>query len=314
MRPTHTLRTGILLGLCLLPAAALAQDGFYGHFETEGRHARRNTSVKLSITNDGGNTTVERVGKFTSRRYRDLPEFTWTAQDVRFRDRAMIVTYRIKVADTPEGFAEGLVANLDPDTATIDDVESIMARTNVFSGVYFLSQDKKTIRELLVNTTRLGGERWYTIQTKGDRQANPPAPGELTDAQLLEKAHGIMRDWYLEDVRDHYDREIAEAENDASLSATERAARLKSLREARAIDEDFSNTEFVDDDYFLENIQYSYENDEPFRDAYGAIIPFEKVKVIALSMYPEYAGIGLSKTWAFDSRTGAVLEEGDVQD
>jgi hypothetical protein len=68
------------------------------------------------------------------------------------------------------------------------------------------------------------------------------------------------------------------------------------------------------DDLWTEEVDERYSNGDGYRDATGAVVPRAKVRIYSLSFMPEHAGIGLSKAFVFDGRTGAVLDEGDIQD
>jgi hypothetical protein len=303
----HTTSLGALCGLFLLPTLAFADPGFPGEWDLEGRYSTRSpTEVSLQVTRlpDGG-TVVSRTGKYTSRRFSHLPEFTWSSSDVRINGRRMQVTYRL--GDDAEAI-RGLVDRFDPDAADRDDVLAALQRGNELRAVYFVSSDGNKLREFVVNNSRQRPEHWWSwVQTSGER-VQPAASTTLTAAEFEAKARQTMFDWYLEDVREYYESELA----DTSLTADER----RRLEESRDIDMDTDNLEVYDqDDYWNDAVRerYEYDND-PYQDANGNAIPQSAVEVRGLSMYPEYAGIGLSKTWVFDSRTGDVLEEGDIQD
>ncbi len=78
---------------------------------------------------------------------------------------------------------------------------------------------------------------------------------------------------------------------------------------------DFSNNESMQEDWWFEDhIEDRYDNDEPYLDAHGRAIPKEALEPVTLSMFPEYAGIGLSKAFLFDTRTGELIDEGDIMD
>jgi hypothetical protein len=305
MTPT---RIALSLGLCLLPCVAFAQDGFPGQYDLEGRYSnRRVTKAQLKVTKSpDGWVRVERTGKFTSNRFRHLPEFTWTSSSVDINDRLMRVTYVVHVPGTVG--AAGLSANLDPDSADRADVVSALTKTNTFSAVYFISADKKSLTEYVVNTTRLGDQRnWLWINTSGDRvvASNP----NLSYADYEKARNKALQDWYTDWVTEAYVDDLA----DPNLTADER----RKLEEQRDEDLDFDMVEIMFGHWwFDEDIEERYGpyNPDPFLDANGQVIPKSALEVIDLSMFPNFAGIGLSKAFVFDTRTGEILDEGDIQD
>ena len=73
-------RLALLVGALALASTASAQD-FPGSYELEGKYSnQRLTSAQVTIapsTSAAGSLTVTRKGKYTARRWRNVPEFTW---------------------------------------------------------------------------------------------------------------------------------------------------------------------------------------------------------------------------------------------
>lgn len=161
-----------LFALLLVPAAASAQD-LAGTYSLSGRYSnRRLTAVSLTITpGAGGALEVSRTARFTSRTYRNVPPFTWTASEVSQHGRLLQVTYTLDRA----GASVGLAANLDPDALDRDAAVATVREGNTLRAVYSLAADGQTLNEVVVNATRRGTEAWYYwISTSGQRTGNPP--------------------------------------------------------------------------------------------------------------------------------------------
>jgi hypothetical protein len=79
---------------------------------------------------------------------------------------------------------------------------------------------------------------------------------------------------------------------------------------------DFGMNELMEDEYKKDDIKVEYDYDDGFRyhDRFGVEIPFESLDFVSFSFYSDLAGIGLSKSWVFDKRTGEVVEEGPLMD
>jgi hypothetical protein len=303
-------RAGLALSICLLPALACAQDAFLGQYELTGKYSnRRATKVELEIVkNPTRGYTIRRKGTFTSRRHRDTPPVEWTSRSVTVSDsgRVMLVTYTLNGTS-----ARGLVNSL-PDDASTGEAFDALTGANVFKGLYFLAADGQSLREVVANTTRLGDERWWRfVSAEGDRLQAPPVT-TLSRADYEAIRDQVIDGWYLDDVREHYTRELA----DPSLSPDER----QKLEAARDIDMDVSNNEILDGDWWFEQqLDERYDDPtppyyDPYLDAHGRPIPKDALEPVTLSMFPEYAGIGLSKSFLFDTRTGELIDEGDIQD
>lgn len=286
-----------LAALAALTFPAAAQDGFAGQYELEGRYSnRRNTQVDLKVTQDGNRFRVERTAKFTSRRYSSLPAFTWSSSETQRSGSLLIVRYELG----PD--ADGMVSRLSPsssDTAIL----SRLSEGNVFRAIYVLSSDKRSLREVLYNTTRSGDEDWWRwIKTEGQRKA-APGPG-VTAAQAAQKAEDYVRNWYLEDLREGYERDLVGA------SASERARLIANWNE----DKQSGLDTWEGDDFFEGFVDEDYADGSPYRDSHGRVVPRDDLLVITASMFTNRAGIGLSKVFVFDGRTGEYLDESDIRD
>jgi hypothetical protein len=293
-----------LVGALLLAFAlpALAQDDFTGQFELEGKYSnRRATAVDLKITETlPQRFVVSRTAKFTSRRYRKQPAFTWNSSETRRQGSLLFVRYEIG----PD--AAGIIDRLQPGSSDRA-ILGALAEGNVFRAIYILSSDKKSLKEVLYNTTRSGSDAWWRwAKTGGDRKT-PPAKPKLTSAGLDRAVTKHIKEWYLEMVDEAYEDDLADAST---------AAERKAVLESREIDREFDNTVelFLGDDTWEEYINEDYEDGNPFRDEFGRDIKREDVMVYGVSFAPEFAGIGLSKVFVFHRQTGELLDESDIMD
>jgi hypothetical protein len=289
----------LVTALLLLPTVASAQEPF-GRFAVEGRFSNgRATTAEVTVrTAPGGAIEVVRVGRVAG----GAP-FTWKASDARRASgRTLRATFRLE----PTGGAAGAIAHLGPSSTDAAAIAALSA-TNVLEAVYFLSSDGQSVREVIVNTTRLGAEsRWRHLTTNG-RRVTSTSTGPLSAAELRARVERDVKAWYERYTRDVYADLLAGA-----TTAAERAR----LTAQRAEDLDFATVCEVTegDDAWEEDIHEAYANDDPYRTAAGDVVPRSAVKVYVLSMMPAHAGIGLSKVFVLDGRTGATLHEGDVTD
>lgn len=297
-----------VVALLTLPTTVWAQD-FAGTYELEGRYSnRRQTAVELAITRRDRTWVVQRTGRYTSRRHRSKPAFDWSASEVRVRGRVMEAYFDLR----PSEERRGLVDRIGPD-ASADEVLDVMTpEGNRFRVVYLLSSDGETIREFVTNETREGDEGWWRwIMTDGSRVV-PPAPTSLTEAEFDRAASETIRDWYVDWVEESYADELEDARNEGD------ADRVRELEESRATDLDPDAYEVYDgepySDWFTDDIDYRYDDGDPFLDDNGVAIPREALSIKYVSMFPEFAGIGLSKIFVFDARTGDVVETSDIID
>lgn len=293
--------SGLALAL-LLPSVALAQDSFQGRYALEGRYSNRKaTSATVTISGSSGALKVERVGRFTSGPDAARPPFTWKSTSTRVVSaRVLRATFRLG----PTNGLDGAVAALGAD-ASDDALAGALAGENVLEAVYVLSSDKRSLREVIVNTTRLGDQaRWTRCTTSGRRLASTPV-GPISAAELRRRVDAELRRWHREYTEETY----------ADLLASASAAERPDLLRQRDEDLRFEDNEVIaGDDVFEEQIDERYDDGDPYRAPDGQAVPRASVKVYVLSMFPAHAGIGLSKTFAFDARSGALLDEGELQD
>jgi hypothetical protein len=156
----------------------------------------------------------------------------------------------------------------------------------------------------VLGKTDIGVGRWAKFLKAAEAAGAVPQPDDAVDATtydaIIEKT---MRDWYNDMVESAYEDEFTDATP---------AERQKLLADKQ---EDLDNFgDFVSDDYAGENIDEMYEWQGPYMDANGLPIPRDSLDVVALSMYPNFAGIGLSKTFVFDKRNGNLVDDFDMQD
>lgn len=295
---TRALSAFVLALACT--STAVAQDGLPGTYELEGRYSnRRTTKVEVEIKERYGDFSVKRTGRYVSQRYKHLPAFTWTSSEAVVHGSLLVVTF--KRGENAAGMAARLRT-----TSSDADILATLSDTNVFRAVYMLGSNKSSLREVVYNTTRLGGEsNWRWIKTRGQR-ATPAAPANLSYAAFSKKTKEAIEGWYTNYINEGYDEQIA--------NASTAAERVK-LEEGRKNDLDLDMIEIMDGHWwFDESIDEDYDNGDVFRDAAGKKIERKDVIVFTLSFYPDLAGIGLSKGFVFHRQTGELLDEGDIQD
>lgn len=293
----HTFTLG--LALLLVPSLASAQDALVGNFTLAGRYSNgRATTADLTIRSQGGALRVQRVGRVTTP---TTAQFTWECQEARkVSARVLRATFRLE----PQGGMNAALAALGPGASDAA-VASALSQTNVLEAVYILSSDKKTLREIVVNTTRLGAEsRWRQLNATGKRVVAAPT-GPLSATELRRRVDAALERWHREYTTEVY----------AGLLADAAPADRPALERKRDEDLVFANNEIIEgDDMWEENVDEAYHNDDPYSRADGSRVLRSDVKIYVLSMFPEHAGIGLSKAFIVDARTGEVLEEGDLTD
>ncbi len=295
---------GLALSLCLLPTIASAQQaGFPGQWELEGRYTSgRKTAVQLKVSQVAGSLQVTRTGRFTSPDFRNLLAFTWTSSQVQVSGRRMRVIFKVHVGNTVG--TEGLIGSLSPNSSRANVVRAL-TKTNTFDAIYFLSNAKRSISEVVVNQTRLGDDRWWQwASTKGQRGVDP-AVAQLTRAEYERVRDETIKQDYLKGIASYYDEE---------LTFTSTAAERRELDEDRALDMDFSKTELTEGDWDFEQEiyeRYNYLN-EPYLDAQGREIPEGDLEVVTLVFSPQYARDTVGKPYVFDTRTGKLVAEGEI--
>lgn len=296
---TRTL-TLLLGAAALLPTSALAQE-FAGNFQLAGSYSTgKKTQVELTIRPSGSGFAIRRQAKLLSAGGAVTGTQEWTcAAARRVSPQVLRATYRIE----PQGGLNAILGGLSPGASDAD-LAAALEKTNVYEALYVLGSDQKSLREVVVNTTRLNGERWRQLIANGKRQEAAPA-GPLSAAALKAKVEAALKDWYTDWTKETYESLLAEAE------PSQRAA----LIAQRDQDLDFSNNDVIaGDDFFEEQVDERYDSGDGYLRADGSKVERQDVKVYCLSMFPEHAGIGLSKCFAFDARTGELLEEGELVD
>ncbi len=133
-----------------------------------------------------------------------------------------------------------------------------------------------------------------------------PAPTELTPDEFHDEMVATLKDFYTSFIKEGYADKIADAS-----SASERAE----IRESMKVDLDAFDPDYIEGDEIMSDYIFDrYADNEPYLDRFGVPVPEEKIDVINFSFFTDLAGIGLSKTFVFDRRTGEVLDEGDIND
>lgn len=287
--------SALLLG-ALLPAAA---QEFTGNFQLEGRYSTgKKTTIELAIRQAGNELRVDRVARISGTS--PAGPFTWTCERARkVSPRVLRATYRLE----PQGGLSSALASLSPG-ASDEELGAALRRTNVFEALYVISADGAALREVVVNTTRFGTERWSQINARGGRQVAAPLT-PLSPAALQKKVEAALKRWHARYTGDVYEALLADA------SPAERPA----LLQQKARDLDFFNcTVSAGDDLLQESIEERYADGEAFLRQDGSKVELAQVRTYSLSFFPEHAGIGLGKGFAFDAVTGELLEEGELTD
>lgn len=133
-----------------------------------------------------------------------------------------------------------------------------------------------------------------------------PPPTELSPTEFHDEMVSTLKEFYTEYIKDGYAYEISDASS---------AAERKELREAMKSDLDAFDADYIDGDEIMSDYIFDrYADNEPYLDRFGVPVPEDKIDVINFSFFTDLAGIGLSKTFVFDRRTGEVLDEGDIND
>ena len=112
---TRTLSLAGAFALALAIPSLASADTIVGNYELSGRYSnRRGTAVKVRVEGAGYRKyRVERRGRFTSRRYRSLPEFTWTSEVGELHGNLLVVRYTLGAS--ARGIADRLPTNPDQD-------------------------------------------------------------------------------------------------------------------------------------------------------------------------------------------------------
>jgi hypothetical protein len=287
----HRRRLGFVLGLAtlLVPTLAAANPRFKGSYELAGRYSTtRQTKATLVVDRVGNTWTVARTGRYSAAAHSDVPNFTWTSDEVRIRGRVMHVTYRLGEDRL------GILSRVDPDTASRDDLRSLLDQRgyvlNTFEAVYMLSADRASITEYVTNRTRNGAETfWSWVWATGNRR-----PASATASAFLRIATPQIRAWHGDYIRETW-RDIL------SWSSPAEAVLRRQLRDSDL------NTALDDIAVDDTELQWLRERDSVHVNADGYPVPAGSITVLYLHFYTESAGMVLSQTFAFDLRTGELL-------
>lgn len=167
----------LVLSSTMVSYATPDDAAFLGTYELEGKYSnQRQTKVmelKVEKTESGG-LRVSRHAKFSARRWRNTPSFTWVGEG-RVEGGVLKVTYRV----SPSGTAGGgtgitdVIANPN-NPGTPANPNDPAAAGNVFEATYTLSEEGRVVSEALTNTTRRAPENWWTgVTSKGPRLSSP---------------------------------------------------------------------------------------------------------------------------------------------
>jgi len=119
-------RGWLLPALIILAGTAWAdpEDAFVGTYDLEGRYDnRRKTAADLEVVRTDDGIVVNRTGRWTANRWRNVPPFTWTSSDVRVEDGLLEVTFLVGVDGTPvagddaAGLADIIAGDASPEAA-----------------------------------------------------------------------------------------------------------------------------------------------------------------------------------------------------
>lgn len=168
----------------------------------------------------------------------------------------------------------------------------------------------KDERALILNTL---GEADITVTNAGrfhlsahDAGVTGAGPTTVSREEYSSKMESTLKDWYTEYITEGYDYELS-----GNLTGAER----RSLIEDRQNDLDSFSLDYIEgDEIFSDYIYDRYDSGEPYLDDNGLPIPQDELDIINFSFFTDLAGIGLSKTFVFDRRTGDVVDEGDIND
>jgi hypothetical protein len=132
---------------------------------------------------------------------------------------------------------------------------------------------------------------------------SPVTPVTPAEAQQVRNTtiHGWISDW----MRDAYEDEIADADD---------PARRTELQGELQTELDNVDWELEDADWYEEWVDDQYAAGRPFRDAQGRNIPRDALEIYDVAWGSDIAGIILGIPMAFDSRTGELVDLGEMHD
>jgi hypothetical protein len=172
------LGAGALVLSSTMVSATPDDAAFLGTYELDGKYSnQRQTKVmKLEVLKtESGALRVSRHAKFSARRWRNVPSFTWVGEG-RVEGGVLKVTYRVNPDGTAGGTGTGLADVItNPGTpGTPANPNDPAATGNVFEATYTLSEEGRVVSEALTNTTRRAPDDWWTgVTAKGPRLSSP---------------------------------------------------------------------------------------------------------------------------------------------
>lgn len=168
------LGAGALVLSSTLVSHARPDDGaFLGTYELEGKYSnQRLTKVtELKVERAGEGYKVTRTAKYSARRWRNVPAFTWVGEG-KVEGGVLKVTYRLNRDGTPVA-ATGIADVLTNPDATAGGATT-PADGNELEATYALSEEGRVVAETLTNKTRRPPQDWWTgISSKGTRLSSP---------------------------------------------------------------------------------------------------------------------------------------------
>ena len=290
------------LALLLVGASTSLAADWQGVYDLEGRYSTRRKTAATFLVNESsdGRYLVSRRGRYTSDRYKHLPEFNWVSEDVVVEGDRMLVTYSLSET-------RGMSSRLR-DSASDSALSDLLDLGNRLRAVYFLRQDG-SIRELIVNRTREAPEGWWrTISSAGQRRVSAaPSAGAGAGAsgsgsEFTRKAFAAINAEYREFVDERYD-ELLDFADTPSEEAELRAQR----REDREVE--FERLDEVNPDELMDDALDSMQ----LRGDDGQVIPRDQLEVWQISVQNNLtADQPVGWTFVFDRRTGELVHQSDL--
>lgn len=133
-----------------------------------------------------------------------------------------------------------------------------------------------------------------------------PAPDPISGDAFTAAMETTIHEWYNDWIRSAYDDEISYAETPEERA--EINAAMRTDLENFSLELDAPNESTAD------WISDRYASDDPYLDQSGVPVPEDALEITTFYFSPDCAGIGLSKDWVFDRRTGEHLDDFDVND
>jgi len=132
-----------------------------------------------------------------------------------------------------------------------------------------------------------------------------PAPTAISSQEFDAIVRDTTRNFYMSFLEGSYADDLARASSPAERQ-----------RVLDAWEADKGNYDFMiePNDYWTDRVADQYANGEPYLDKFGRPVPEDDVEIDDFQFFTDHAGIGLSKVFVFDRRTGELLDEGDIMD